>query len=62
MRRGGGGGNKLKYKKGGVHAAKDQNQIRPSSGKTNQPRSIHTKFYSCDWLIQSIINFISEEQ
>ena len=27
----GGGGDKLKYKRVGVHAAEDQNQIRPSS-------------------------------
>ena len=44
----GGGGNKLKYKKVGVHAAEDQNQIQPSSWKINHPRSVHTKFYSCD--------------
>ena len=42
------GGDKLKYKKVGVHAAEDQNQIQPSSWKINHPRSVHTKFYSCD--------------
>ena len=47
-RGGGGGGNKLKYKKVGVHAAEGQSQIRPSSWKINHPRSVHTKFYSCD--------------
>ena len=36
MRRGG-GGNKLKYKKVGVHAAEDQNQIQPSSWKITIP-------------------------
>ena len=54
---------KLKYKveklklvqEVGGHAAADQNQIRTSSWWINHPVSVHTKFYSRDWLIQSII-------
>ena len=37
------------------HAAADQNQIRTSSWWINHPVSVHTKSYSHDWLIQSII-------
>ena len=48
---------KLLYKKVGVHVAKDQNLIRTSSWEINHPRSVHTKFYSRDWLIQSIIYY-----
>ena len=36
---------KLKYKKVGGHAAEDQNQIW-----INHPGSVHTKFYSCEWI------------
>ena len=46
---------KLKYKKVGGHATEDQNQIRTSRWQINHPRSVHTKFYSRDWLLQSII-------
>ena len=46
---------KLKYKKVGGHAAEDQKQIRTSSWWINHPGSVHMKFYSHDWLIQSII-------
>ena len=38
------------------HAAEDQNKIRTSSWQINHPGSVHTKFYSRDWLIQSIIS------
>ena len=47
---------KLKNKKVGGHAAKDQNQIRTSSWWIDHPGSVHTKFYSRDWLIQFTIN------
>ena len=46
---------KLKYKKVRGHAAEDQNQIRTSRWELNHPRSVHTKFNSHDWLIQSLI-------
>ena len=46
---------KLKYKKVGGHAAEDQKQIRTSSWWLSHPGSVHAKFYSRDWLIQSII-------
>ena len=39
----------------GGHSAKDQKQIRTSSWWTNHPGSVHTMFYSRDWIIQSII-------
>ena len=45
---------KLNYKKVAGHAAKDQNLIWTSSWWINHPGSVHTKFYGCDWLIQSI--------
>ena len=45
---------KLKYKKIGGHAAEDQKQIRTSSWQINYPGSVHKKFNSRDWLIQSI--------
>ena len=43
---------KLKYL---GHEARDQNHIRTSSWLINYPGSVHTKFYSRDWFIQSII-------
>ena len=46
---------KLKYKKVGGHAAEDQNKIRTSNWYINHPGSVHRKFYSRDWSIQSII-------
>ena len=46
---------KLTYKTVGGHAAEDQKQIRTSSWQINYPRSVHTKFYSRDGLIQSTI-------
>ena len=36
------------------HAVKDQKQVRTSSWWITHPGSVHTKFYSGDWLIQSI--------
>ena len=45
----------LKNKKVGGYAAEDQNQIRTSSWYVNHPGSVHVKFYSRDWLIQSLI-------
>ena len=39
----------------GGYAAKDQKQIRTSSTWIKCPGSVCTKFYSGDWLIQSII-------
>ena len=44
---------KLKYNKFGGHAPKDQ--YLHFQLVINHPGSVHTKFYSCDWLIQSII-------
>ena len=41
------------------HAAKDQEQIHTSTLWINHPRSVHTKFYSCDWLMQSNILLVS---
>ena len=38
----------------GGHAAEDQKQILTSSWWINHPGSVHMKFYSHDWLIQSI--------
>ena len=46
---------KLKYKNVGGHAAEYQKPIRTSSWWINYLGSVHTKFYSGDWLIQSII-------
>ena len=46
---------KLKNKKVGGHAAEVQNQIQTSSWQINHPGSVHMKFYSCDWVIQSLI-------
>ena len=46
----------LKNKKVGGYAAEDQNQIRTSSWYIKHPRSVHVKFYSRDWLIQSLIS------
>ena len=37
------------------HAAEDQNEIWTFSQYTNHPGSVYRKFYSRDWLIQSII-------
>ena len=47
---------KLKYKKIEGHAAEDQKQIRTSSWQINYPWSVHKKFNSRDWFIQSIAN------
>ena len=49
---------KLKYKKVGGHAAKDQNQIWTFSWQINHPRSVHTKFNSRDWLIQDFYDLL----
>ena len=49
---------KLKYKKVGGHAAKDQNQIWTFSWQIHHPRSVHTKFYSRDWLIQDFYDLL----
>ena len=48
---------KLKYKKVKVegHAAENQKQFWTSSWWINHPGSVHTKVYSHNWLIQSII-------
>ena len=47
---------KLKYKIEVLgHAAEDQNQIQTSQLVNKPSRSVHMKFYSHDWLIQSII-------
>ena len=50
---------KLKCKKVGGHAPDDKNQILTSSRQINHHGSVHTQFYSRDWLTQSL--FISEE-
>ena len=43
----------------GGHAAKDKKKQNPNfhpvNNHPNKLRSVHTKFYNCDWLIQSII-------
>ena len=44
------GPEKLKYKKVVGHTAEDQNQIWTSSWQIIHPGSVHTKFYSRDWL------------
>ena len=47
---------KLKYKKVRGHAAEDHKQIQTSrSWWIYHLGSVHMKFYSRDWLIQSII-------
>ena len=47
---------KLKYKKLEVMQPRVKNKyVRPSSWWINLPGSVHTQFYSRDWLIQSII-------
>ena len=47
---------KLKYKKVGGNAAEEQNQIQTSTWFNKPPQvSPYIKFYSRDWLIQSII-------
>ena len=47
---------KLKYKKlDGDHASREQKQIGISNTWKNHPGSGQIKFYSGDWLIQSII-------
>ena len=44
------------------HAAKDQEQIHTSTLWINHPRSVHTKFYSGDWLMQSNILLVSNNK
>ena len=44
----------------GGHAAEVQKQIQTSSWWLNYPGSVQMKFYSCNWLIESI-SFICEE-
>ena len=46
---------KLRVQEVGGHAAEEQKQIWTSSWQINHPRSVHTKFYCHDWLIQSTI-------
>ena len=48
-------GGKAQVQEVGGHAAEDQIQIRTSSWLINHQGSVHTKFYSRDWSIQSII-------
>ena len=50
---------KLTYKRVGFHTAEDQNQMPTSCWWINHPGSVHTTFYSPDWLISLL--FISEE-
>ena len=38
------------------HAAEDQQKIQTFNWSINHPGSVHTMFYSCDWLIQTIIH------
>ena len=53
---------KLKYKKVGGHAAENQNQMRTSSWWINHHGSVHIKFNSCDWLLQSIILLVKNDK
>ena len=53
---------KVQVQELGGHTFKDQTQIQTSSWWINQPGSVHTKFYSCCWLIQSIILLVSNNK
>ena len=46
---------KLKYKKLEIMQPRIKNKAELPVGEVNHPRSVHTKFYSRDWFIQSII-------
>ena len=48
-------GGKPQVQEVGDYAAEDQKQIRTSSCWIYHPGSVHTKFFSRDWLIQPII-------
>ena len=48
-------GRKTQVQEVGGYAAEDQIQIQTSSCWIYHPESVHTKFYSRNWLIQSII-------
>ena len=45
-----------------VMQPKDQEQIHTSTLWINHPRSVHTKFYSGDWLMQSNILLVSNNK
>ena len=53
---------KVQVQELGGHRAKDQTQIQTSSWWINQPGSVHKKFYSCCWLIQSIILLVNNNK
>ena len=53
---------KVQVQELGGHRAKDQTQIQTSSWWINKPGSVHTKFYSCCWLIQSIILLVNNNK
>ena len=46
---------KLKYKKLEFMQPRIKNKAELPVGEVNHPGSVHTKFYSRDWFIQSII-------
>ena len=46
---------KVESKKVVGHVTEEQNQIWTFSWEVNHPGSVHTKFYSHDWLIQFLI-------
>ena len=46
---------KLKYEKLEIMQPRIKNKAELPVGEVNHPRSVHTKFYSRDWFIQSII-------
>ena len=46
----------------GGYAAEDQKQIRTSNWGINHPGSVHTRFYSRDWLIKSLYLLVSNNK
>ena len=53
---------KLKYKKLKSCSQGSSQQIHTSTLWINHPRSVHTKFYSGDWLMQSNILLVSNNK